>query len=206
MQSSIWPSSTSMSACLSSVANAIRETEQAFARGMSALRFFSVDPSLAKIYMPLVSFSAASSRSVLSWSLSMPAQMYALRAGPLSSGACPSIIGKSASFSQTPWSWPSTPGTFIISPSPITPSLPTNLARSFAVISAPPLSSGVAGTHDGNIKNRSTGSPSRSSSIYRRPSTPQTFAISCGSATTVVEPCIATTLAYSEGTRSELSI
>ena len=70
---------------------------------------------------------------------------------------------------------------------PDNPFPPLKPARSSAVSTAPPASRGVAGTHEGNITRISSGVRAASASMSI-PGTPQTLAISWGSATTVVVP------------------
>ena len=87
------------------------------------------------------------------------------------------------------------------SPRPARPRPPAGreAASSAAPITAPPTSAGVAGTQDGSVRSRSMGRWGRHASMYSIPGTPSTFAISWGSATTVVVPWIAASLAYSNG-------
>ena len=85
------------------------------------------------------------------------------------------------------------------SPSPCTPGSPKNGAKSSAYSLAPACSNGVAGTQLGSIMRTSSGSPFASASMYSIPSAPFTFAISCGSAITVVTPSGKTAFANSCG-------
>ncbi len=77
---------------------------------------------------------------------------------------------------------------------------------SFAVSFAPPVSKAVAGTQDGIIINTESGSHSVWSSMYWMPSVPQTFAISCASATMDVVPFANTVSANRDGWAMEDSI
>ena len=72
-------------------------------------------------YMPLLTFSRASSTLSHSWSVETPAAMYAFSGLPDTPGAWPSITGRTSSLASTSGSQPTTPGKFIISPSPNSP-------------------------------------------------------------------------------------
>ena len=83
-----------------------------------------------------------------------------------------------------------TPGMFIISPRPATPSHPSASRMSSGVMVAPASSKpGSAGTHDGTASSTLSCSSLPSSSIQRMPSSPRTLAISWLSMRTVVVPC-----------------
>ena len=70
---------------------------------------------------------------------------------------------------------------------------------SAAVITAPACSSGSAGTHEGIMYLMEMGARRPSSIIKRRPSRPETLAISWLSAMAVVVPRVAAIRAYSAG-------
>src|SRR5512136_2803247 len=129
--------------------------------------------------------------------------MYAFRGFPERPGAWPSRIRERESFRPTSASPESTPGTSIISPRPMTPSLPRNPRRSAAERVAPPGSPGAEGTQEGSMRRISRGVREASLMRYSIPGTPATFAISWGSAMTVVVPWLRTARANSEGTRRE---
>ena len=83
-----------------------------------------------------------------------------------------------------------TPGMFIISPRPPTPSHSSASRMSPGVIVAPASSKpGSAGTQDGTASSTLSWSLLPSSSIQRIPSSPRTLAISWLSMSTVVVPC-----------------
>ena len=69
----------------------------------------------------------------------------------------------------------------------------------------PGLSNGVAGTQEGIPQKNFKGAFSPLSIINFTPSTPKTFAISCGSATTPTVPFGTTNLENSTGINMELS-
>jgi len=71
---------------------------------------------------------------------------------------------------------------------------------------APEVSNGVAGTHGGAPKLKLNGTVFPFSIMNLMPSTPSTFAISCGSETVATVPCPTASLANSDGTSIELSI
>ena len=64
---------------------------------------------------------------------------------------------------------------------------------------APAVSNAVAGTHDGQPNAKVNGESAASSSMKRMPSSPRTFAISCGSLTLATVPCRMATRANSHG-------
>ena len=98
-----------------------------------------------------------------------------------------SVAAISAWTLSSPWM---TPGMFIISPSPATPSQPSASRISSGPSSAPESSKpGSAGTQDGTARNTFSGRSLPSSSIQRIPSRPKTFAISWLSMKAVVVPC-----------------
>jgi len=206
IQSSIWPDVTNISAWRSSVQKLQRDDEHPFTRGMSVCRFRSVEPSLIKRNIPFCSFSFPSFNTVVSWSLWSPVVIYWSSIGPVRKGACPSRMGVIVSLSITRGSFDKTPGTFIISPRPSTSFLPIKGRSRSAVSVIAHSSSGVAGTQDGSITMISNGWSACAWSIYSIPAVPLTFAISWGSAITVVVPCFITSRAYSYGVSNELSI
>ena len=134
--------------------------------------------------------------------------MYVHRSSPRRPGACPSIIIPSHALilAMTSSSPLMTPGKFITSPSPRIHLFSFSSSISFTPILAPEVSRFVAGTHDGIMKYTFSGVLKESSIINFIPSTPQTFAISCGSATTQHVPCGITAAANRLGVTSELSI
>lgn len=73
-------------------------------------------------------------------------------------------------------------------------------------MTAPACSSGSAGTHEGIMYLMETGARRPSSIIKRRPSRPETLAISWLSAMAVVVPRVAAMRAYSAGRMFEDSI
>ena len=81
-----------------------------------------------------------------------------------------------------------------------------NFSISDAFRIAPECSNGVAGTHDGNMRNTERGIFSDALSMYSIPSSPVTLHISWGSAITVVVPIGMTASENSDGERCELSI
>ena len=94
----------------------------------------------------------------------------------------------SSSFSSSPGKPSMTPGKFIISARPSTRRRRISASRSPAVSARRGDSNGEAGTQDGAMKKISSWRSADASSSQWTPSTPSTFAISCGSATTAVVP------------------
>ena len=142
--------------------------------------------------MPSFSFSSSSQPSVTSWSERIPASTYFLSPAPLSNGQWPSIIIPNrlaaAILPITTGSSLITPGKFITSPRPITPSSRSSASTSFTPKVAPEVSKGEAGTQLGTVVYTLIGCSCASRNVSLIPITPRTFAISWGSFTTVVVP------------------
>ena len=81
-----------------------------------------------------------------------------------------------------------------------------NCSMSSATSFAPLCSNGVAGTQEGSMKSTLSGSSSVSLYMARMPAAPATFAISCGSAITVVVPWGIITFMNEEGITMLLSM
>ena len=81
-----------------------------------------------------------------------------------------------------------TAGKLISSARPTTPSSPSSVSIASGPSSAPGVSSGVEGTHEGTVAITSNGKPAARFSSQRTPGTPATLATSCGSHTTAVTP------------------
>ena len=192
----------------SSVAKQQRRARAGFSkmRGARFSKSWLQVPSRIIMYMPRESFASASSGLVDSWSAMMPVAAYALRLRPPTRGAWPSSRPDSVQLAaliraSVSSSAPSTPGRFIISPSPNTsPGCSAMKARmSSAVMTAPACSSGRAGTQEGIMYLMLIGARLPSSIMKRRPSNPATLQISWLSAMAVVVPRVAAMRAYSAG-------
>ena len=100
--------------CLSSVQKAMWEvsTPSASAPSMIGARFLQAEPSRTSTASPARSFSCASAQEVDSWSVPVPAAMYACRPLPVMPGAWPSTTRpeKSSNLAMTAGSRPATPG------------------------------------------------------------------------------------------------
>ena len=146
-----------------------------------------------------------------SWSDSIPAEIYFFRSSPVKPGACPSTLFPNffaiSIFAKTSGFLNITPGKFIISANPNI--LSGSKSKHFFVASlskfAKDSSNSVAGTQDETIAYTDIGKFLVFSNIYFIPSIPHTFAISCGSVTTAVVPCILAIFAKSSGEITELS-
>src|SRR5215208_679406 len=114
-------------------------------------------------------------------------------------GACPSTCRApgSASFASSCSSPETTPGKFIISARPITRRRRRRPSRSPGENGRRGDSNCEAGTLEEAMKKTSSGRPPQMSSSQCTPSVPSTFAISCGSTTTVVVPSGSTSRANS---------
>ena len=80
--------------CLSSVQKAILlvSIELSTTPRIISSRFFAAEPSLTRMESPSLSFSIASLNEADSWSVIIPAALYAEREFPESIGECPSIM------------------------------------------------------------------------------------------------------------------
>ena len=101
---------------------------------------------------------------------------------------------------------PITPGKFITSANPCATPSRRSAAMSSAPMAPPLLAIAVAGTQLGAMMTMCSGDPHAASAINRTPAGPATFAISCGSVTTVVTPCGNTAAANWAGTHRLLSM
>ena len=165
-------------------------------------------PMRSSMFMPVASFCLTSSYVEHSWSLNAPATRYALSPMPSSMGAWPSMgrLSKSLSLSSISWLQFITLFASITSPRPSMRLLCMNCSMSSATSFAPLCSNGVAGTQEGSMKSTLSGSSSVSLYMARMPAAPATFAISCGSAITVVVPWGIITFMKEEGITMLLSM
>ena len=194
-----WPSRAMCPGSRSSVQNAIRPGPNSCTSGSSASRFRAPDASRISSHMPARSRSRPSCGVVASWSDPIPAAAYACSRRPSTPGAWPSTCSAPSrpSFASSSGSPAITPGKFIISARPSTLRRRSRPSRSPVVSARRGDSNRDAGTHDGAMKNTSSGRSAQASASQCTPSVPSTFAISWGSATTDVVPNGSTSLANS---------